>query len=627
MIAGKQVRAYGDWPSPVTAGWLAGRLRLEEVQWTPDGDGLIWVEGRSGQGMLVHRRPGGEPRDLLGEQSARGGLFYGGGEFSLSKGWVYYIDRGRQLFRRRLDQGEPEALTTDEYWLAAPTPAPDGGWVAMISSDGQDDWISLLDAAGAHPPRRLAQGADFYMQPSWSPDGSMLVWVEWNHPNLPWDATRITLARLEGEPPTAAERIQIAGDGRGNFTQPRFSPDGRWLSYIASRGEWDTLMLYDLASGNHCAVLEGERVLLSMPAWVQGVRSTAWSFDSQRVFVIQHYAGRAELLAVEIASGKSSRIDTRPYTWLRQISASPRSEGLILIASSPQLPDRIILWDGRGWQVSARSDVQPLPEEYFSVPQELSWRSADGDKLHAFYFPPSHPQFTGQGAPPLIVSVHGGPTHLERLEFPKEAPYFTSRGYAWLEVCYRGSLGYGRSYKAALNGRWGELDLEDVTSASEEVVRRGLADRSRLALYGGSAGGLTVLNALAKYPGRFKAGICLYPVTDLLDPGLVADKFESRFLDGLVGPLPTAEPLYRQRSPLYHADQIRDPLAIFHGREDTAVPVGQSVQIAENLRSRGVPVLLQIYEGEGHGFRLAENLEDCYQKIERFLKDQFNRKA
>lgn len=620
MSGKKEIRAYGDWPSPVTARWLGQRLRLEDVQWTPDGRGLVWAEGRSGQGMLVHQRLDGERRDLLQEQSARGGLLYGGGEYALSKDWLYFIDRGRQLYRRSLDQGEPIALTADEAWLAAPTPSPDGRWVVLVTSDGQEDWLTLVDAERTNRPLRLAQGADFYMQPAWSPDGSMLAWVEWDHPNLPWDATRIMLARLTGTPPGFAELTQIAGDGQGNFTQPHFSPDGRWLSYIASQGEWDALLLYDIASGERRVLLEGERLLLSMPAWVQGVRSTAWSFDSQRMSVIWHYAGRATLISVDVDSGNTGRIDTEPYAWLRQLAASPVGDELALIASSPQIPDRIIRWDRRSWRVIAHSDPQPLPEEYFSIPEELSWRGTDGSELHGFYFPPSHPQFTGQGAPPLIVSIHGGPTHLERLEFPREAPYFTSRGYAWLEVCYRGSLGYGRSYKAALNGRWGELDLEDAVSAADEAVRRGLADGNRLALYGGSAGGLTVLNALAKYPGRFKAGICLYPVTDLLDTGLVADKFESHYFDRLIGPLPEAEPLYRQRSPLYHADQIQDPLAIFHGSEDTAVPVGQSEQIAANLRSRGVPVLLQIYEGEGHGFRLAENLEDCYRQIERFVK-------
>lgn len=626
MSVMKEVRAYGDWPSPITAKWLGQRLRLEDVQWTPDGKGLVWIEGRSGQGMLVHQLQNGERVDLLRDQSARGGMLYGGGEYALSGGWVYFIDRGRQLFKRSLDHGEPAPLTDDVYFLAAPAPSPDGRWIALAASDGQEDWLALVDAEGKSGLRRLAAGADFYMQPTWSPDGSLLAWVEWDHPNMPWDATRIKLARMEGTPPSCTELRQITGGGQDNFTQPRFSPNGRWLSYIASRGEWDVLMLHDLASGESRVLLEGERLLLSMPAWVQGVRTTAWNFTSRRIYVIQHYAGMAALTCVEIDSRKTSRVDTRPYTWLRQVDASPVRDELALIASSPQIPERVIRWDGRNWRNVARSDPQPLAEEYFSAPQEFSWRGSDGSELHAFYFAPTHPNYEGTGAPPLIISIHGGPTHLERLEFPREAPYFTTRGYAWLEVCYRGSLGYGRSYQAALNGRWGELDLEDSVSAAEEAVRRGLADGNRLALYGGSAGGLTVLNALAKYPGRFKAGICLYPVTDLLDPGLVADKFESRYFDSLIGPLPECEALYRQRSPLYHADLIQDPLAIFHGREDTTVPVGQSEQIAANLRSRGVPVLLQIYEGEGHGFRLAENLEDCYRQIERFLGEHLQRR-
>ncbi len=625
MGKSRQIRSYGSWPSPISAGWLGQRLRLENVQWSPDGRGLVWVEGRSGQGVLVQQVIGGSRRDLLQEQSARGGLLYGGGEFSLLRDSIFYIDRGKQLFRAGLERGEPAALTDDSHLLAAPTPSPDGRWLVVIVSDGQRDWLALVDAVELRPTIRLAEGADFYMQPTWSPDGSRLAWIEWDHPNMPWDATRIMLASLAGGPPAAAELQQIAGDGKANLTQPRFSPDGRWLSYITTRGDWEALMLYDLASGECRVLLAGERVLLSSPAWVQGVSTTAWNYSSKRIFAILNYAGRASLISADVPSGKTSSIDTQPYAWLRQISASPVRDELVLIASSPQIPDRIVRWDGRSWHVLARSDLQPLAEEYFSNPQELCWQGPDGCELHAFYFPPAHPQFAGEGLPPLIVNVHGGPTHLERLEFPKEAAYFTSRGYAWLEVCYRGSIGFGRAYQDALNGRWGELDLEDTIFAAEEAAHLGLADAARMALYGGSAGGLTVLNALARYPGRFRGGVCLYPVTDLLDPGLVADKFESRYFESLIGPLPAARPLYVQRSPLHHAGLILDPLAIFHGREDTAVPVGQSEQIAANLRSRGVPVLLQVYEGEGHGFRLAENLEDCYLQIERFLQEHLIR--
>jgi len=621
MIAGKQMCPYGNWPSSITSEWLGLRLRLEDLQWMPDGQGLIWVEGRSGQGMLVLQTLDDQRRDLLEDQSARGGVLYGGGEFALCREWIYYIDHGHQLFRCRLDGGGSQAIAPPFGSLAAPAISPDGRWVLYIYSDGEQDLLAVVDAEGIQWPFKLVQGADFYMQPVWSPDGRKIAWVEWDHPNMPWDSTGIMLARLAGDPPAVIERKQIAGGEQENVTQPCFSPDGRWLSYITSRGEWDALMLYDIASGANRILLEGEQVLLSLPAWVQGVRSTAWSFTSERIFVIQHYAGRAKLLSVEVASGNISQIDTRPYTWLRQISASPCSDELALIASSPQIPDRIIRRDERGWHIVTRSEVRPLAREYFSSPQHMHWCSADGGKLHAFFFPPAHPQFAEQGAPPLIISIHGGPTHLVQLEFPREAAYFTSRGYAWLEVCYRGSLGFGQSYKAALNGRWGELELEDVVSAAGEVVRRGLADGLKLVLFGGSAGGLTVLNALAKYPSRFKAGVGLYPVTDMLDPGLVADKFESHYLVSLVGQLPEAASLYRQRSPLYHADQIQDPLAIFHGREDRIVPVGQSEQIAANLRSRGVPVLMQVYEGEGHGFRRAETLEDCYLQIERFLKE------
>lgn len=624
MEKSKQIDRFGTWPSQISAEWLGQRLRFEDVQWTPDGQALVWVEGRSGQGMLVQQPLGGIKQDLLDEQSARGGVLYGGGEFTLDREWVTYVDRGRQLFRRSLLEGVPQPLAPLFGSLAAPAVSPDGKWVVYVYSDGQQDLLALVDAAAEQWPRKLVQGADFYMQPAWSPDGGALAWMEWDHPNMPWDATRIMLARLAGEPPEVMEKFQVAG-GEENVTQPCFSPDGRWLSTIASRGEWEALMLYDRISGEKRVLLEGDRLLLSTPAWVQGVRTIAWSCSGERIFAIQNYAGRASLLAIEINGGKVRSIDIAPCTWLKQISASPVSDELAVIASSPQIPERIMRWDGQRWHIVARADAQPLPASHFSMPEEVCWQSLDGSELHGFYFPPANLLYKGQGAPPMIVNIHGGPTHQIRLDFQREAPYFTSRGYAWLEVSYRGSIGLGRSYQDALNGRWGELDVEDVVSGAMEMVRRGLADSSRLVLFGGSAGGFTVLNALIRYPGRFRAGICLYPVTDLLDPGLVADKFESHFMDRAVGLLPQAEERYRQRSPLYHSDQIKDPVALFHGSLDTAVPVGQSQQIAATLRAQGVPVLFQIYEGEGHGFRQAENLANCYQQIERFLQEHLNR--
>ncbi len=621
MPLSKQIRPYGTWPSQISARLMGSRVKIDDVKWTDEGRALVWLENRSGPGILVKQEFGNQPIDLFVDQSARGGLLYGGGEFSLKNEQVFFINRGTQLFRVNIEGKELSQISVPDNHLAAPTPSPDGKWLAYIASDGSEDWIAMVDPIGVGQPYKLVSGSDFYMQPAWHPDSRTLAWVEWNHPNMPWDATRIMLANLGGALPQVVDQKLVAGDDAENYTQPLFSPDGRWLSYIASQGDWERLVLFEPDSGKTRVLLEGDRMLFSSPAWVQGVRTTAWSCTSQRLFAIRSYAGRATLLSVEIESGKQTLIDTEPYTWLKQIGASPVGDELSLIASSPQHPEELIRWDGKSWTILSDCGKRFRPPEQFSAPQELRWQSVDGVELHGFYFPPASPKYRGEGAPPMVVNIHGGPTHQEALYFPREAPFFTSRGYAWLDISYRGTIGLGRSYQHALNGRYGELDADDVLSGVDEVLKRGLADPMRLAVFGGSSGGFTQLNLLAKYPHRFRAGICLYPVTDMETLQVVSDKFEAHYLEQLVGPLPESAQLFHDRSPLHHADQIQDPVAIFHGRDDTAVPLSQSEQIAASLRSRGVPVLLQVYDGEGHGFRQAENLEDCFNRIEQFLRE------
>lgn len=617
MSGEKIIRPYGLWPSPITASALAGRPRLEDVQWTPDGNALVWLENRGGQGQLLYQPLGEAQRELSVDQNARGGVGYGGGEFGLSRSAVYFAERCGALYRRNLIQGQPHPLTPAFGGLASPKVSPDGRWVVYVHSDGSQDVLALVDTEGNDWPFKLVSGADFYMQPAWSPSGAELAWVEWDHPNMPWDATRLMLGKLSGSPPRIEFARQIAGEHGEVITQPQFSTDGRSLSYIISRGEWEALEVLDLTSGQRATWLAGD-FNLSIPAWVQGQRSYGWSSFGKKIIILRNSAGRAELCAVD-ASGTCQLIPTEPYTWLEQLSVSPGTDELALIASSPKLPTRIIRWDGDRWRTVAHSDTGDLQPGDLPDPQPVEWESLDGQKVYGLYCLPANSRYTGQGAPPLIVYIHGGPTSQSRQDFPREAHYFTSRGYAWLEVNYRGSSGYGRSYRDALLGAWGKLDTEDAVSGAQAMAARGLADGDYMAIFGGSAGGFTVLNALAQFPGVFKAGIALYPVANLFTLSLETHKFEQHYDQNLVGRLPDAADIYRERSPLFQAGNIKDALAIFHGRDDRAVPLNQSEAIDERLNGNRVPHLFQVYDGEGHGFRKPETLNDLYPRIERFL--------
>lgn len=610
-------KPFGLWSSPIQPGMISRRTRLDEVQWAADGETLLWVEGRAGRGVLMLRRLGDAPRELTGDEAVRGGIGYGGGEFAAGDDQVIFAERSGRLFQRSLGFGLARPITPEFGTAAAPALSPDGRRVAYIFSDGHNDCLALVDSEGRGWPLKLAQGADFYMQPSWHPDGLRLAWVEWDHPHMPWEETRLMLGRVRPDGAALEGVTVLGGEENEIFLQPLFSPDGRWLSYIRSKGEWQSLMVLDLSSGERREVLSGEFDLMP-PVWVQGVRTTGWSPDSASLYSIRNFAGRASLWQVPLDGSTARPLDTGPYTWLSQLSVSSKGR-LAFLASAPQVPDRVVSLDEHGLHVEARSEGELIDPAYYPEPQAITWQATDGELVHGLYYPPANPRFESRGLPPAFVYIHGGPTSQTSTSFNAQAAYYTSRGYGWLAVNYRGSSGYGRSYLRALNGRWGEADVADVVGAARALGEQGLADPKRLVIRGGSAGGYTVLNVLAHYPGLFKAGIALYPVGNLFTIAMETHKFEERYQDSLVGPLPEAAQQYRDWSPYFHLGKLRDPLALFHGSADKVVAVSQSERIAEALRANGVPHIFQVYEGEGHGFRKSENLLDFYQRVDRFM--------
>jgi len=617
MAQEKSIRPYGLWPSPITPAHLLGRSPFGDVQWTLDGNGLVWLDSRGGGGQLYYLPLGGARRELLGDLTARGGIGYGGGEFGLSKDSVFFAERSGTVFRRNLEQGFSQPITPAFGMIAAPVPVADGDRVFYIHSDGQNDVLAMADGTGDMWPVKLVSGADFYMWPTCNADGSQLAWVEWDHPNMPWDGTRLMIGTLGGNPPRVKKARVIAGGHGENITQPRFSPDGKFLSYLVGRGDWHVLEVFNLETAERKIWLAGD-FDLSTPSWTQGNHSYGWSPFGNRIFILTYTDGLASLCSVD-AAGTVQTIPTEPYTWLDQLSVSPVNDEFALIASSPRIPWQVIRWDNHRWRPVAFSDRGELNPDDFSNPQPVEWEAQDEKTIHGIYFPPANRHFTGTGAPPLIIHIHGGPTSQAVVEYPREAQYFTSRGFAWLAVNYRGSSGYGRAYQDALRGNWGVLDTADAVSAVQAMAVRGLGDKDRMIIMGGSAGGFTVLNALIQAPGVFKAGIALYPVCNLFTLAAETTKFEQHYLDGLLGTLPAAAAAYHARSPLFQADKIKDPVAIFHGSADQAVPLSQSQAIVDRLRASGTPHLYQVYPGEGHGFRMPETLADLYPRIEKFL--------
>lgn len=618
-------QAYGLWPSPLSPRSLAGGLRLYDVQWDSDGQTLVWLEGRSDRGVLVCAPADGSSalRDLTVDISVRARVGYGGGDFTVSQGLVFFVaaDSGR-LYRQALAGGAAQAITPAFGRAAAPVLSPDGRWLLFVHSYEDIDSLALVDAAGAQWPQRLVQGHDFYMQPCWHPDGRRIAYVAWNHPLMPWDGTTLYLAELsrDGAPVVTATHVIAGGDDVAVF-QPAFSPDGRWLSYVADQSGVGQIYLYDLASGNERMLTAGSGEH-GQPAWAQGMRSYGWGHDSQTIFLTRSEYGIRRLSAQPIAGGTARELQPAAgYSWFDQPACSPTAAVVASIASASTRPPRLVVADTNRMRVARYTTTETISADELAPAQPISWRSAGGVEVHGLLYLPRGYQPGGDGLlPPAIVRIHGGPTGQSTAAYSAPTQFFTTRGYVVLDVNYRGSTGYGRAYMLALRENWGICDVEDAISAAQHLADARIADPARLVIMGGSAGGYTVLEALCRAPGRFRAGLCMYGVSNLF--GLAADthKFEARYLDSMVGPLPAASDRYRDRSPLFHADLIKDPLAVFQGSEDRVVPQDQSDSIVASLRRRGVPHEYHLYAGEGHGWRKQETIEAFYTALEKFLQ-------
>jgi dipeptidyl aminopeptidase/acylaminoacyl peptidase len=614
------------WDSPIRPQSLAQGLRLSDVAWDSDGDTLVWLEGRSDRGVLVCARPGEAPRDLTTDLSVRARVGYGDGDFTVAGGTVIFVASTGRLYRQPLEPGPAVPLTPEFGNAASPAVSPDGRWLLFVHHYEGADGLAVVDVEGQGWPQKLVFGDDFYMQPCWHPDGDKIAWVSWNHPQMPWDGTTLKLAtlRVDGPGLPTVTQVQTLASGQDVATfQPQFSPDGRYLAYVSDETGWGNLYLYDLIEGLHKTLTAGEAEI-GHPAWAQGLRTYGFSPDGGTLYYLRNRAGVRRLWTYSLTEGTAQLVPAlEAYTWLEQIAVSPRREALAFIASSGTMPGRVIAWDAdrespvRVWR---RSTSENVPPEDLSTPQPLSWAAPDGTKVHGLYYPPHSNAFESTGLPPAIVLIHGGPTAQSTASYDAQAQFFATRGYAVLRVNYRGSTGYGKAYMAALRVNWGVYDVEDAVSGARHLVEAGLADPGKLVIMGGSAGGYTVLQSLVTQPGLFKAAVCLYGVSNLFTLAADTHKFEERYLDSLIGPLPEASARYRERSPIFFADRIADPVAIFQGEIDRVVPKAQSDEVVATLQARGVPHVYHVYEGEGHGWRKSGTIEDFYHRVQAFLR-------
>ena len=624
----KQRRAYGTWSSPISPRSLAGGMRLMDVQWDSDGETLVWLEGRGGLNALVMQRGDDAPRDLTdGDQSVRGRLGYGGGEFHVAHGKVVFAGSGGRLYRITLAGGRPKPITPAFGVAASPRISPDGKWVLFAHQEENTDGLAIVDIEGHSWPRKLAYGTDFVMQPAWHPAGTHIAYIAWDQPQMPWDGSELRFAKVAtdhaGFPYLEAVET-LAGDSDTSIFQPEFSPDGKTLAYVSDASGWWQIYLCDLATGEHRQLTTAEAEH-AVPAWVQGLRTYGWSHDSQTIYSLRNEKGVFTLWNYDVKMGTATPEQGRTsglgtYTHLQQISVASNHEAVALLAASTVQSERVVSFD-KTERIHRRTTSESLSPEQLSRAEVVSWEGQDGETPYGLYYPPASERFEGIGLPPLIVHVHGGPTSQARATYTAEMQFYATRGFAVLQVNHRGSTGYGKVYKDKHRLAWGYYDVEDAASGASYLAGLGLADATKFIILGGSAGGYTVLQSLVDKPGFYKAGVCLYGISNQFTLVSEADfKFESRYSETLLGALPEAAPLYRERSPLFHAERIVDPVIVFQGEDDNVVPRSQSDSIVEILKARGVPHEYHVYPGEGHGFRKPETIEAYLKATLKFLE-------
>ncbi len=612
-------KPFGLWESPISPTDLAEATRFGDVRWSPDGDRLVWLEGRGGCGVIVDARLGQPARDVRIEASIRAEVGYGGGDFTVGRAGYFYAKKGEAGLHRWANDGDGEReLTGRAGNVAGMCLSADETWVACVEELGGNRSLLLVAACGDAENQVVSDEAEFYMQPSFSPSGRYLTWIEWDHPNMPWDGTRLMLARLDSNGVVVSVE-QVAGGASIGIFQPVLSDDA--LYFISDESGWSQLWRAELTGTPPFQVSRG-RDERGLPAWIQGMRTFALSADGRRALMVVSERGADKLMDVSLTTGEERVVQgLEHFTELLQPALSPDGSMIGLVVSGPRDVSRVVCLGLESGKLETLAVSCKGPErEAMSQPDHVTWSVSDGEEVHGIFYPP-HGEGAEPGAlPPLVVMVHGGPTAQATTRFSGHAQFFATRGYAVLAVNYRGSTGYGRAYRERLAGEWGVMDVADVVAGAEFLSREGRVDPTRRVIMGGSAGGYTVLQAMVHYPDVFTAGVCSYAVTDLFELVAETHDFEAHYVDGLVGVLPGASALFRERSPVFHASRIERPLAIFQGADDEVVPPSQAEAVVQALSESGVSYTYRLYEEEGHGFRRRETIADFFDTIDAFLR-------
>ncbi|MBI3942255.1 MAG: S9 family peptidase [Chloroflexi bacterium] len=610
------IAPYGSWRSPIkTDDVTSNTLRYAQIQ--VDGDSIYWCEMRPTEGgryVIVQALPDGQIRDVTppGFSARTVAHEYGGGAFTVFQNTIFFSNYQDQRLYRQIPGQEPAPLTPAGPWRYAdmrvdsyrnrlicvredhegtPPGAPISTIVSVSLGQQQDVQV-------------LLSGNDFYSNPRLSSDGRFLVWLAWNHPYMPWESSELCMAEVVQDDGSLGAAQRIAGGPDESLFQPEWSPDGTMV-FVSDRTGWWNLYRWRAGQIEALTHLEAE---FAWPQWQFGMTTYAL-ISGEEIICSYRRMGVWHLARLDVAT-KGLKTLRLPYTDIRYPAAVPG--GVVFIGGSPATALSVIKCIPETGRVETlrQSAALQLDPGYLTVPQAVEFPTTGGRTAYGFFYPPRNQDFTAPAGelPPLLVKSHGGPTSAAEVSLNPEYQYWTSRGVAILDVNYGGSAGYGRAYRQRLDGQWGVVDVDDCVNGARYLVELGLVDGQRLCIDGGSAGGYTTLSALT-FRDVFKAGASKYGIGDLETMVTDTHKFESHYLDSLIGPYPAQRELYYARSPIHFAERLNCPVILFQGLEDKVVPPSQAEQMVAALRAKGIPFAYMPFAGEQHGFRRAGNIK------------------
>ena len=618
-----QIANFGSWKSPITSNLIVSKT-IGIASIIVSQNDIYWLEKRpqeQGRNLIVGYF--GDKTKAIGNQlgiknvtpaplSVRSKIHeYGGGAYTVDRDTVYFSNYGDgRIYQQALDR-QPQPLTNKLHQRYADM-VVDGFRNRLIcvcedhenaDSEAENSLITINLTTGKIQP--LVTGDDFYSSPRLSPDGRQLAWLSWNHPHMPWDSTYLWLADFD-ELGNVGQPTLVVGGEAESICEPKWHSDGK-LYFSSDRTDWWNI--YRRNKNGSVEILHQMAAEFAYPHWVFGL-STYDFVDRDRLVCTYASNGSWHLGQINLKTREFEEIKTR-YTNISDLRASERGF-VVFVGGTPTETSAVIKLDldNRKEQILKRTGDLTIDPDYLALPEAISFPTADGLTAHAWYYPPTNKDYIAPSGelPPLIVKSHGGPTAAASVDLNLRIQYWTSRGFGYLDVNYGGSIGYGRKYRQRLEGKWGIVDVEDCVNGAKYLADRNLVDGDRLVITGSSAGGYTALAALT-FRNVFKAGASYYGVSDL--EVLINDthKFESRYLDGLVGKYPEEKSIYQERSPIYHLKQLNCPVIFFQGLKDKVVPPNQAEMMFDAIKEKGLPVAYVSFEEEAHGFRISDNIK------------------